>query len=440
MRAIPIFLIVFLFLKLGCNDGDQNNGDQTNCIVDTSSEVNSEYEEIVPDTFDITVLDNSLALPTRIKISPDRSFIFIAQLEGNVTLFVRERCNWIKQEELFFDLGDLNVEGERGLTGLFFGANFEPDSSDPVNRDIFLTYQSFDGQGFRNRIKRVTFAREGDTFIGTNETLIYEGPQPSAPAHQIQDGIGFIYQGAPHILVGIGDGFAPQDALDISKEGHGKLLLMQSDGSDPLGPRPFPTAPKIQAIGIRNVYGIAMIPEKIDPRRRIIGVENGNSFQDRIWLLEVVDFGLEVNGQVSFGYTGSDQDLGWTSVPDINSPRNAKPEGVLALLSPIVSPNSVSFHPGGGIIPTSGNNNVSFLIVYFGLTFSTGNAPGKQVVLAVIDNLDTQPSITLTPLIQRKEAVEDLVGNPLPLAVDEETGEFFFADVVAGTLYRVSPL
>jgi hypothetical protein len=444
-KNLVVILNIILLLMFACNDNQENKVNGTDndtdggCIIDQESDIGSDYEEIIPGTFDISAMTDALSQPTRIKISPDRNFMFVAQLDGDVALFVRDDCNWVLQENLFFDLGNLMVSGERGLTGLFFGANFDPESPDPLTRDIFLTYQARDGDVFRNRITRVTFDKQQDDFVGTDATLIYEGPQPPSSAHQIQDGIGFIYQGAPHFLVSIGDGSVFGDSLDISKEGHGKLLLMQRDGSDPLGPRPFPSAPKIQAIGIRNVYGIAMIPESIDPRRRILGVENGNAFQDRIWLLEIVDFDLEINGQVSLGYKGSDVGLSWSSVPDVNAPGDVKPEGVLALISPVVAPTSVSIHPGGGIIPPPGNNKLSFVIVYFGKTFSSGNSPGKQVVLAVIENLDSQPSITLTPIIHRKDEVAEIEGNPLPLDADPLTGEFYFADAVTGKLYRVVP-
>jgi len=96
---------------------------------------------VTPDTFDLSVIALGLNLPTRIKISPDGQFMFISELSGNVILFVKSGDEWNRQDTLFYDLGDLEVTGERGLTALFFGANFDPKSPDSEDRDVFLSYQ-----------------------------------------------------------------------------------------------------------------------------------------------------------------------------------------------------------------------------------------------------------------------------------------------------------
>jgi len=421
MKKFLLFLLLLLPFNFGCNGGGGS----------------ADYEGVIPGTLDISVVESGLEQPTRIKISPDGGFILVAQLNGGVVVFRRDSGGWKRQGALFFDLGGLGVPDNSGLTGLFFGADFDPGSPDPLQRDVFLSYQRDVFGVNRNRITRVTFTKQGEDFVGTDPAVIYQAPQPAAPFHQIQDGIGIIYEGAPHILVSIGDAFKPVDSLDITKEGRGKLLLMQRDGADPLGPRPYPASPKVQVIGLRNTYGIAMAPEDVDSRRRVIGVENGKQFQDRIWFLEAVDFGHEVDGRVSLGYTGSDTDAGWTTNPDVNAPGASKPEAVLALISPVVSPGSVSFHPGGGIIPASGSGQASFLAVYFGGNASVDNSPGKQIVLVVIDNLDAQPLVSLTPIVQRTEEALGGPGNPIALDVDIVTGEFYFADFVTGKLYRV---
>ncbi len=390
-------------------------------------------------SINVTLMDDTLKMPTRIKISADGKYMFVAELySGEVILYVREDSYWHRQKMPFYDVGDLNVEGERGMTGLFFGAGFDPDAEDPVLRDVFVTYQIYENDKFRNRITRVTFTKtKNGTYSGADPQMIYEGPRPGSSAHQIQDGIGFEYEGAPHILVSIGDGKMRSFALNASREGNGKLLLMQRDGSDPLGPRPFPEYPNVQAIGLRNTYGILMLPASIDSRRRIFGAENGESKNDRLWFLEAVDFGHEEDAQVSLGWSGSDSDRGWTSVIDVNTPGPIKPEAVVALLSsPIVSPTSVSLHPGKGVIPKSKENEASILIVYYGKTGSKENKPGKEIVLGHLTNLGNQPFLDLIPIIERSPEAEGTLGNPVAMDVDPTTGDIYFADIITGELYR----
>lgn len=404
-----------------------------------ASDTTIEYEEVIPNSFDISLIANELGPITRIKFTPDGQFLLVSYLYGPIDIFTRNGSEWVKQEIPFFDLGDLGTTGERGITGLFLGAEFDAASPDLERRDVFVAYQAFNGTTFKNRITRVTFQQQGELYVGTNGTLIYESPQSTGSAHQIQDGIGFLYEGASHFLVSVGDGFAPEEALDPTVEGNGKLLLMQRDGSDPLGARPFPSgASKVQAIGVRNAYGIAMAPETIDPRQRILGVENGNGTDDRIWFVEAVDFGHEVDGQVSLGYTGADNDPTWTTVEDVNTPGPTKNEAVLSLLG-IVSPTSVAYHPGAGVIPPSSPSQASFIAAYFGPSpDSLGGSSDSSINLLVVDNLSGQPTISLTKVVQRVAGTT--FSGLTALDVDTSTGEFCFGDLLSGKLYRVKPL
>ena len=199
---------------------------------------------------EIEMFDDGFKIPTRLAFTHRGNLLLVSELSGKVWLYKREDNHWLKQNEPFYDLGNLNVTGERWLTGLFFGADFDDTSRKEERRDVFLSYQTRRENIFVNRITRVTMEKSSGGWFGVNPKMIFEGKEPSASAHQIQNGIGFIYHKTPHILIAIGDGFTSKDALDIEKEGHGKILLMGRDGKNPEGPRPVADHPKIQAIGL----------------------------------------------------------------------------------------------------------------------------------------------------------------------------------------------
>ncbi len=434
-KSQSILTLLFVFIAgtfLGCT----NSFDPTD-VPDVDENAPLTYQASTANTFNISKISTAF-IPTRLKITADGQWMFVAQLGGQVLVYKKDGEDWTKQETFFYDLGDLGVQGERGLTGLFFGANFNPESDNAADRDVFLSYQQSVNGDFLNRITRVTATFQDTELYGTDEDMIYEGPQASAEAHQIQDGIGFMYEGAPHILVSIGDGFETSNALDPSIEGHGKLLLMQRDGSDPLGPRPWPEYPKVAAIGIRNTYGIAMLPESIDDRRRVLGVENGNGVNDRLWFLEVIDFGHEFDEQVSLGYDGSDEADSWISVLDVNA-GFLPPEAVLELLSPIQAPTSVAFHPGGGIIPDAvANSQATFLVACYGKSNSTTNER-KGIYKLEVSNFGNQPGSSFERIIERTPEAEGSQGAPVAMDVDLSTGDIYFADIVTGEINRAVP-
>ncbi|HKY62789.1 MAG TPA: PQQ-dependent sugar dehydrogenase [bacterium] len=400
------------------------------------------YEPAVPG-LKILQLDQ-VDVPTRLKISPDGSLMLVAELGGKVHAFNRINDTWVRQSAPFIEvsLGGLSIEEERGMTGLFFGLDFDPNSPDALRRDLFLTYQFFDGADFVNRVARMTVNRSGGDWVAGGFTVIYEGPDPinsASPigAHQIQDGLSLSYEGLPHLLVAIGDGFFPASATDESKESLGKILLMQRDGSPAPGDRPFAND-FLQAKGIRNVYSMALLPEELDPRRRVLGVENGAGFQDRIWLLELIDFGHETDLGINLGWNGNDSAPSWESISDFNTPGPFDTEGVLRLLEPPVSPTGLALHPGRGIV-SAPPNQAAFVAAYFGPTFCTGeNCPGKEIVVGSLGNFGNQPTIdNLSTIVRRSAAGREELGNPTALAVDPLSGDILFADIVTGEIDRI---
>jgi|GEM_PF-6855960 len=423
---------------------DQNDDDQDglgNFCDDSTVSIN--YVEAVPDTLDVFVIDYTLNLPTRLKITPDGKRMFIGEYGGRVLLYNKTNGKWVRQAAPVHQVEGLNlgIAQERGMTGLFFGADFNPDSLVDAERDLFLTYQILDENDgkFKNRIARMTLTKQGPDLIGTNVQEIYESPQevPAGDigAHQIEDGIGFMYESEPHILVVFADGFVPADSLNEAVEGRGKILLMKRDGSNPADPggttRPF-SNPKMQAKGLRNPFGMVMLPASIDPLRRVLGMENGNNTNDRMWLLELVDFDHGTDGPMSLGYTGSDTDAGWTSITDANSGL----QGVLKVLNPHPSPDAVALHPGGGAIPQPGSHEACFIATYFGNTRGTNNL-GRSLVRGLIKGLDGQPSLAdqdLVTIIRRTPQGVGRVGSPLAMDVDPTTGDILFSDLFTGEL------
>ncbi len=422
---------------------DQRDADRDGLgnACDDAPPISENYVETIPESLDVMLLDQSLVAPTRIKISPDGALMFVAELGGKVWLYQKNSGRWVKQQAVFYDSGEIgaNLSDQRGMTGLFFGATFDWTSANPLHREIFLTYEQLVGAEYFNRISRVTLSVQGMDIVATDAQQIYQAPEPvpspGLGSHQIQDGIGLEYEGAPHLLVSIGDGFIGADALDETKEGRGKFLLMQRDGSDPLGARPF-SRPKIQAIGARNVYGMVMLPDSLDPKRRVLALENGNATNDRIWLLELLDFDHAVDAALSLGYTGSDEEETWTTVPDLNNPGPPQLQGALKIINPVEAPVCVSLHPGAGIIPPAGENQAVFVATFFGKTLGTTDH-GRAVMLGIIDQLDSQPELSsLSRIIQRTPAAVGEFGNPLALDVDPSSGDLLFADVVTGELHQ----
>ncbi|MBT5262612.1 MAG: hypothetical protein HOL80_01805, partial [Candidatus Magasanikbacteria bacterium] len=59
--------------------------------------------------------------------------------------------------------------------------------------------------------------------------------------------------------------------------------------------------------------------------------------------------------------------------------------------------------------------------------------------LGQLKQVSHQPKITFTPIIIRSPEVEGSIGNPIGLTVDSQTGDIFFADILEGRVYVVSP-
>jgi len=145
--------------------------------------------------------------------------------------------------------------------------------------------------------------------VGTKPKLIYQANIAGSASHQITDGIGLTLENEPHVMFLIGDGFHGDRAQDPKLEA-GKVIIIREDGSNPLGIRPFEN-PKIEALGIRNAFVIASIPN--NPEKYLIG-DTGPDKYDRLIYAQ-----LPSGTKLNFNWSG-DQEKLKEPIPDPYNP------------------------------------------------------------------------------------------------------------------------
>ena len=390
------------------------------------------YTPVDTKHFRNSLFAEKLGQMTRIRFTPDGDTMLVSTLAENIYAFRREGNHFVKQERPFFSL-KTGLPGfppeESGLSGMVLGADFANTG------DIFLLYTADAGEEkLKNRITRITFKRDGNNLIGVNPVLIFEGNTLSQPSHQIQGGVGLMINGVGHLLFNIGDAVNGKNSHDLSKEA-GKIMLIERDGKAPVGPRPFPQAPKIQAIGLRNAFDLALNP--FDPLSRFMLGDTGTDRFDRLIYGKIIDI---QNGG------GRGLDLEWDGTNDslkkaiVDTNTSGTPEMVLHRWDPTETVNDVVFYEAGrGGIPQS-NDKVSYvLLALWGKTGSTENTPGKKILLGEL-HTDGQPRIELSDFIVRSEAGKGKLGHPLGLAVDPKTGDIYFGEILEGNIYKVEPI
>ena len=392
----------------------------------------------VGDALTVEVMDCGLALPTRLRFDPSAQVLLVAQLRGVVEAFERAPDDtWIHQTPPLHDLGDLRVQDEAGLTSIFFGVDFDLDAPEPSRRDLFLTYQRVDRDA-RNVIRRVTLERQGDRINAVDPVDIWVSSDRTGQAHQIQDGFGLLHEGAPHIVVAVGDGNASENARDPGRP-NGTLQMLQRDGSAPLGSRPWPEHPSTVAIGLRNTYSLLRLPASVDPRQGFIGLENGNRDNDRAWFVRL----FPPSGppaRMDLGYSGDDRTSAWTAFGDPHTPSalGGNRTAVFRIFSPPVSPTGAALHPGGGIIPEPGVGQTSFVVAFFGVSGSTLLTPGKTIDRLTLSNVEGAAlQSDRQTLIERAPETEGEFRHPVGLDVDPQPGDIWFSDIITGELTRV---
>ena len=238
-------------------------------------------------------------------------------------------------------------------------------------------------------------------------------------SHQITDGTGLMIEGKPHLMFLIGEGFDGKRAQNPEEEG-GKVILIQEDGSDPVGPRPFVENPKVEAIGIRNAYVVAK--NDGDPQKRYLIADTGPNKYDRL-IYTKLGSGENLK-PINFGWDGN-QDTLAISIPDPNIPEVT--DMVIFRFPETRTITGFTF---------LGESN-KLLMTLFGQTGSVQNSPGKEIWIGELTNQDAQPKISFSPIIKRTNEANGKIGNPISLEVDPATNEFFFADILEGRLYQV---
>lgn len=390
------------------------------------------YTPVDTKHFRVSLFAENMGSLTRIRFTPDGDTMLVSTLNENIYAFHRVGDKFVKQEKPFFSL-KTGLPGfppeESGLSGMVLGADFE------TSGDIFLLYTANEKEQLKNRVTRITFKRDGDDVIGTNPTLIFEGNTISQPSHQIQGGVGVMIGGVGHLMFNVGDAVEAKNAHDLSKEA-GKVMLIKRDGGAPLGPRPFPQNPKIQAIGLRNAFDLALNP--FDPLGRFILGDTGTGNNDRLIYGKLLDTQGKSNQGIDLQWDGNDPSLE-KSILDLNT--SGTPEMVLHRFAPTQTIDDAVFFEGGwGRIPKSDAKTSNVLLSIWGQTGSTNNTPGKKILLGKLDISGSQPRITLSDFIVRSELGQGKMGHPLGLAVDPKTSAIYFGDIIEGNIYKVEPI
>lgn len=374
------------------------------------------YEPIEKNKYQVTLFADKLLSPTRVKITPDGKHLLVSQVGGEVLAFDRKGTEWDNSPYLVTKVAT-NFPGfppdEAGLTGFIFSSQFTK------NGKLFLLYTFKDKTGTTlNRISVSKISERNGRLFGTTPRLVYQANIAGSGSHQITDGVGLMVGGKPHLLFLIGEGFDGKRAQNLEEEG-GKVILIQEDGSKPLGVRPFAENPKIEALGIRNAFVITK--NMNDPKNRYLFADTGPDKYDR---LIYTQFGGENLKAINFGWDGNQDNL-TLPVPDPNNSEVA--DTVLYRFPETRTVTGLAFF----------QNSDKFLMTLFGKTGSSQNSPGKEIWLGELTELDKQPKVSFRPIIKRVPEADGKLGNPIGLEFDQKTNSFFFLDIMEGRLYQV---
>lgn len=373
----------------------------------------------------VSIFDDAMPQITQIEITPDGNYMLVGTLDGTIWVYQRVDGVFKRQTDPFFTVKTSQPgfpPQEAGLTGVVLGADFE------TSGDVFFNYSfAKEKKSFRNRVTRVTFTKRDDRVVGTNPQQIFEANTPGTGSHQIQDGVGVIVGGKPHLLFTVGEGFKSGQALDPEKEA-GKVMLIHRDGTAPVGERPFPNAPKVQALGIRNAPAIGKNPLN----GKIAIGDTGPNDYDRFLYGKLYDADGKNTQKLSFNWDGSEDSLK-KGAPDLYENNN---EMVLYRWTPTETAVNIVFyeHPS---LPKLKENQQYVLVVLFGKTGVKSNTPGKKIMLGVIQE-NAKSIFSFRPIVDRVPEGEGQLGHPIGLAVDPKTRDIYFGDLMEGRIYKVS--
>ncbi len=368
------------------------------------------YQAVDSEDFDISVITSSLNAPTRVRLSPNGNRLFASQLTGEVLVLEKKQSAW--SEPKIISKVETKFPGfppeEGGLAGISLSHNFETDGK----IFLFYTYKNQDGI-IKNRIAAIRVFNFLGKTIATKPKQIFEANADGNASHQITDGYSLDIEGKPHLMFVLGEGFEAERALDPNLEA-GKVMLIQHTGEDPLGKRPFEENPRIEAIGIRNAF--VLTKDAFDDKGRFIVADTGPSKYDRLIYAKLAQ-GTPFN----FLWDGEESTLA-RAIPD---PTDTTFEDiVISRLPETRTFTGVVFSKDSKIYTT-----------VFGQTGSPSNTPGKEIWEGTITR-EIDEGIQFKPIIVRAEEAEGMLGNTLGLAYDEDSGTFYFLDIMEGRLYQ----
>lgn len=363
------------------------------------------YEPVQPGNYKIDVIVENLLSPTRIKLTPDNKHLLVTQLTGEVLALDKTQDGW--SNPYLVTRVDTKFPGfppdEAGLTGLALSSDFD------TNKKVFLLYTFKEKSGkIQNRISSFVLNSKDGKLTGSIPKKIFQANIAGNTSHQITDGFGTKINGENRLVFLIGEGFEAKRAQDISLQA-GKLMSIKEDGTNAV----------IHAIGLRNGYVFSKNPADTDGKWLIS--DTGPDKYDR--LIYTNPFNERA---LNFGWNGNQEDL----AQPIQDPNFDNVKDMVIFRYPETRTfTGIDFSVSGQV-----------LITLFGKTGYKDNAPGKEILLGKIENIQGQPTITLKTIIKRVKEAQGKYGNPLGMTIDTSTGNFFFADVIEGRIYSVKNL
>lgn len=355
--------------------------------------------EVATPHFGLSAIAEQLGDITRIAITPTDEWLLVASREGSIRALRYGDSQWKLQGALFYTLP---ATSELHLTGLTVSADFNRTG------DVFALYSANDAQVQHNRIMRLQFTVIDGQAEAQQPTLIYD-QVASDPTVHLGAAASVIINDVGHLLVSVSSGNDAQLARNLNSE-QGKILLMQRDGSNPLGARPYPEASRIQVIGVSDVQSLQLNADDPDSRFAII---DHSVFGDRLLYAPL----LAASGKPDFGWDGSQlsfqkgQLYGWDDSENIHD---------------------VAFYPGRyANVPASSATESNLLLTARGS--DTKHSAIYLGHLVASDNTFTLSLQTLTDqiIIGTTESLSGLASN-------ESLGTVYFGGE-DGALYQLKP-
>lgn len=334
---------------------------------------------------------------TRVKITPDEWTMFATTLDGKVWVLnnVNNEGRYVLQEEPIYSVPiGFKAEEENGMTGLAVSYDFILD------HNVFVSYVKKVGNEGRNFIDRLTLEQADGKWRVKNVRNIFVGNVPVLGAHQIQGMITLPVEDKLHVMFTVGDAYTAEYAKDVTKEA-GKIMLIQADGTNPLGDRPFPAHPKIQATGIRNAYDLG----RNELNDWFYLTINGPEANDVIMYAPLLD----ATKQIDFGWDG-------TAASMLKPTANGEPANFL------VYKWDTTVAPTDLVVDSLGR---FFLNIY-----ASNRYPSEEVWMG---EMGRNGRLKMTKVAVRKESEED--GHTIGLAISNLTGNIWFGDIRDGALY-----